>query len=126
MHKPGESVVSIEAGSTSDWLHVIIVFGSIFLAFVVIGALIGFVLRRQPGMHIPVGIFVSLASYALLEWRFADPTEWSGQHPIASAAYQIGPVALVFVAPTLLGSAIVRRFQSSRAHASNQALQTCG
>lgn len=123
MHKPGESVVSIEAGSASEWLHVIVVFGSVFLAFIVIGALIGFLLRRQPRMQVHVGIFVSLLSYALLEWRFADPTEWSWQHPIASAAYQIGPVALVFVAPTLLGSAIVRRFQSSRAQASNQSLQ---
>ena len=123
MHKPGESVVSIDAGSASDRLHVIVVFGSIFLACVIIGAIIGLILRRQPRVHVPVGIVVSLLAYGMLEWRFAASGEWSWQHPIASAAYQIGPVALAFVAPTLLGSAIVRRFQSSRTQASNQSLQ---
>ena len=116
MHKPGESVVSIEAGSATDWLHVLLVFGSIACACLVAGALIGLLLRRRPHIQIPVGIVVSLVAYALLEWRFAAPGEWSWQHPIASAAYQIGSVALFFVAPTLLGVAIVHHFCSRHAH----------
>jgi hypothetical protein len=116
MHKPGESVVSIEAGSAADWLHVVVVFGSIACACFVIGGLIGLLLRRHPQIQMPIGIVVSLASYAVLEWRFAAPGEWSWQHPIASAAYQIGPVVLFFVAPTLLGVAIIHHFCSRHAH----------
>ena len=116
MHKPGESVVSIEAGSAADWLHVVVVFGSIACACLFIGALIGLLLLRRPQIQMPVGFVVSLVSYALLELRFAAPGEWSWQHPIASAAYQIGFVALFFVTPTLLGVAIVHHFCSRYAH----------
>ena len=114
MHKPGESVTGIDAGSAQEWLRLLIVFGSVAFAFVVLGALIGVILRRRPRLHVPIGVAVSILLYALLEWRFADPTEWSWHAPVTSAAYQIGPVVLFFVAPTLLGAAIVRRFYSRR------------
>ena len=110
MHKPGDSVTGIDAGTAQQWLHLLVVFGSIACAFVVVGALIGVIFRRRPRLHVPMGIVVSILLYALLEWRFADPNEWSWHAPITSAAYQIGPVVLFFVAPTLLGAAIVRRF----------------
>jgi cytochrome b561 len=114
MHKPGESVTGIEAGTAQQWLHLLVVFGSIACAFVVVGAFIGIILQRRPRLHVPIGVAVSILLYALLAWRFADPTEWSWHAPVTSAAYQIGPVILFFVAPTLLGAAIVRRCYSRR------------
>jgi Na+-translocating ferredoxin:NAD+ oxidoreductase RnfD subunit len=114
MHKPGETVVSVDVGTAQQWLHVLVVFGSIACALIIIGALVGFILRRRPRLQIPIAVVVGVSVYAVLEWRFADPTEWSWHDPITSAAYQIGPVILFFVAPTLLGAAIVRRFYSRR------------
>jgi Na+-translocating ferredoxin:NAD+ oxidoreductase RnfD subunit len=110
MHKPGESVTGIDTGTAQQWLHLLVVFGSIACAFVVVGALIGVILRRRSSLQVPIGIVLSILLYALLEWRFADPNEWSCHASITSAAYQIGPVVLFFIAPTLLGAAIVRRF----------------
>ena len=110
MHNPGETVTTFEVGTAQQWLHVLVVFGSIACAFIIVGALIGLILRRSPRLQFPIGVVVSILLYALLEWRFAAPNEWSWHDPITSAAYQIGPVLLFFVAPTLLGAAIVRRF----------------
>ena len=68
MHKLGESVLSVEAGSAADWLQLLVVFGSIAVACLVIGALIGLLLHRRRQMQIPVGLVVSLVSYAVMEW----------------------------------------------------------
>jgi Na+-translocating ferredoxin:NAD+ oxidoreductase RnfD subunit len=112
MHKPGETVVSVDVGTAQQWLHMLVAFGSIACALVVVGALVGLILRRRPRLQIPIAVVVGTLVYALLEWRFSDFTEWSWHDPIASAAYQIGPVMLFFVASTLLGVAFVRRFYS--------------
>jgi putative effector of murein hydrolase LrgA (UPF0299 family) len=110
MHEAGESVTWIDAGGAQQSLHLLVVFGSIACAFVIVGALIGVAVRRRPRLHVPIGIVVSILLYAVLEWRFAAPNEWSWHAPIASAAYLIGPMILFFVVPTLLGAALVRRF----------------
>ena len=114
MHKLAETVTTIYVGTGQQWLHVLVYFGSIACTSVVVGALIGLILRRSPRLQFPIGALVSILFYAVLEWRFAAPNEWSWHDPIASVAYQIGPVLVFFVAPTLLGAAIVRCFYSRR------------
>ena len=109
MHKPGETVVAVDVAIAQQWLHVLLVFGSIACALVDTGALLAFILRRCPRLQIPIAVVVGISAYTLLEWRFADPAEWSSHDSITGAAYQIGPVMLFFVAPTLFGTAIVRR-----------------
>ena len=114
MRQLGETTSGFDFGRLSDWLRVLAVFGSIACGLVIIGVLIGILFRRRPRLHVPVSIVVGVLLYALLEWRFAAPSEWSWHNPITSAAYQVGPIILCFIAPTWLGTAIVRRVYARR------------
>ena len=114
MHQLAGATSGLEFGRLSDWLRVLAVFGSIACGLIIVGALIGILFRHRPWLHLPGSIVVGILSYALMEWRFAAPNEWSWHDPITSAAYQVGPMILIFVVPTWLGTAIVRRFYSRR------------
>jgi hypothetical protein len=107
MHKPGESAVSVDAGSASEWLHVLIMGAQLAAASVVLGAIIGFLFRGRVLLQVIASVIASVAFFALLEWRFGDPTEWSWHDPITSAAYLVGPAALFIGAPTLFAALLV-------------------
>ena len=107
MHKPGESVVSVDAGSASQWLHVLVMCALLFAASAVLGTIIGFLFRGRVVLQVIASSIASVAFFALLEWRFGDPTEWSWQDPFTSAAYLVGPAAFLIVAPTVLAAIFV-------------------
>jgi Na+-translocating ferredoxin:NAD+ oxidoreductase RnfD subunit len=115
MQKPGETVVRVEAGSAQEWLHFFLGMTPFVGVCFVLGAIIAIVLRGRPSWHAPVSIIVAVSFYALLLWWQADPDVWSWRYPISSALYQIGPAAIFFMAPTLLGAGIVRWFFSRHA-----------
>ena len=122
MHKPGESVVSIDAGSASEWLHVLVMGAELAAVSAVLGAIIGFLLRGRILAQVIASVITSVAFFALLEWRFGDSTEWSWHDPITSAAYLVGPAALFVLAPTFFAALFVGQL-CMRRKASNQALQ---
>jgi hypothetical protein len=115
MHKPGETVVTVDAGSAQQWLHFIVGMAPFVAVCLALGGLIAVVLRHRPTWASLASIIIPVAFYAVLIWRSADPDVWSWRYPIASALYQIAPAAIFFVAPTLLGSVIVRSLFSRHA-----------
>jgi len=106
MHKPGESVVSIEAGSASDWLHVLLIGCKLAAASVLLGAIIGFIFRGRQLHQIIASVLVSIAFVILLEWHLGSP-DWSWRFPITSLAYLFGPAAAFIGAPTMLAALFV-------------------
>ena len=107
MHKPGESVTSIDAGSASQWLHVIMMCALLAAASAVLGAIIGFLFRGRVLLQVIASSITSVAFFVVLEWRFGDPTEWSWHDPFTSGAYLVGPAAFLIVAPTVLAAIFV-------------------
>jgi hypothetical protein len=111
MLNPGDTSVSIEAGTAQEWFQVLVVLGPYACGSAVLGAFIGVICRRRPRLQIPLSIGMSVTLYALLEWRFGHD-EWSWRYPISSAAYQVGPVALVFILPAMLAAIFIGRLAS--------------
>ena len=108
MHKPGETVVTVDAGSVQQWLHFIVGMAPFVGICLASGGVIGMVLRHRHSWIWPASIIVAGTFYSLLIWHSADPDVWSWRYPIASASYQIAPAAIFFIAPTLVGAVIVR------------------
>ena len=100
----------INAGTSAEWFRVVMVFGSYACGFAIAGALIGIVFRGRPRLQIAASIGVSAVVFVLLQWFFGDLSSWSWQHPIASAAYFVGPFALFFAVPTVSTSLLVGRW----------------
>jgi hypothetical protein len=82
-----------------------LLFALMFSTSAALGAILGLLGRGHQTMEVVAAILVSVGLFALAEWRFGDPVEWSWQHPIASAAYLLAPFALLFLAPAA-GTAI--------------------
>ena len=109
MHKPGESVVSIDAGSAQDWLHLLAFGCGLAAASAILGAVVGLIFRGRIVAQIIASVIVSIAFSAVLEWRLGGPGEWSWRYPITSLAYLFAPAVLFIGAPILFAALLVGR-----------------
>lgn len=86
-----------------------LLFAVMFSTSAALGAVLGLLCRGHQTMAVVLAILVSVGLFALAEWRFGDPGEWSWQHPIASAAYLLAPFVLLFLAPATAIAVFVGR-----------------
>ena len=77
--------------------------------------MIGLVCRGRVRLQLLICVAVSIAYFAILEWKIGSPDEWSWTYPIASAAYLFGPFLLLFFAPMFVVSLAVGSWYSRRA-----------
>lgn len=99
--------------SASEYVQAL-TFASFICAFTAMGALIGFAFPSRPRLQIVASIVASVALFALLEWRFGGPTEWSWQYPMASLYYLFLPFVVCFATPAVLASLLVGRWCKRR------------
>ena len=105
----GNTDIQITAGRASDWLSLLVFGSKLAAASAILGVIIGFVFRKHLFGQVIVSIVVSIAFFAVLEWRWGEPGEWSWRDPITSAAYLVAPAALFICAPTLFAALLVGR-----------------
>jgi hypothetical protein len=122
MHTPAQFVAAVDASGADPWLKVLVILGSVFSAFFLLGIVIGVLFRNRQTMYLPVGMAASLLGYALLEWAVGGPDEWSWRHPIASLLYQGGPIVFTCIMPMFFGIGFGRRHAIST-RASNKSLE---
>ena len=94
--------------------HDIVFFAVVFCISGVIGAALGILCRGQLGRTVTLALLVSLFFFAVLEWTFGSPEEWSWQYPITSSAYLVGPFVALVAAPTVLVALVVGRWWQRR------------
>jgi hypothetical protein len=79
-----------------------------------VGALIGLTCRGRVSFQLVICVVVSIAYFAILEWKIGSPDEWSWAYPIVSAAYLFGPFLILFFAPMFVVSCAVGSWLSRK------------
>jgi len=99
----------MDADRASDWLHLLAFGCGLAAASAILGAVVGFIFRGRIVAQLIASVIVSIAFFAVLEWRLGGSDEWSWRYPSTSLAYLFVPAVLLIGAPTLFAALLVGR-----------------